>query len=187
NRYLKDVRNYSAAKIALFNGFTNTPGAIGIVAGGKLADVHGRRVVGAVALVVGTVFTVVQFSVGGWPMWVSATVAALIGGAGIPALGVYGAELFPTGNRGRAAGLISMLSLVGSSIGLVAAGWAVDRLFGYGAVMAVLAAGPLVVAALVVAFYPEAAHHGLEWLNPEDRADGLAVPSARPAEPAAHG
>ncbi len=186
NRYLQDVRHYSAAKIALFNGVTNTPGAIGIVAGGKLADVRGRRVVGAVALFVGTVFTVVQFSVGGWPMWLSSTIAAVIGGAGIPALGVYGAELFPTGNRGRAAGLISMLSLVGSSIGLVAAGWAVDRVFGYGAVMAVLGTGPLVVAALVVAFYPETAHHELEELNPEDRADGL-LPSTQPAEPASHG
>jgi MFS family permease len=187
NRYLKDVRGYSAAKIALFNGGTTTPGAIGIVAGGKLADVHGRRVVGAVALLVGSVFTVIQFSLGGWPMWLASTISATIGGAGIPALGVYGAELFPTGNRGRAAGLITMLSLVGSSIGLLAAGWAVDQTLGYGRVMGVLAAGPLVVAALVVVFYPETAHHELEDLNPEDRNDGLVEASAQAAEPAGHG
>jgi len=155
------------------------------VAGGKLADVHGRRVVGAVALFAGSVFTVVQFAIGGWPMWLASTIGAVVGGAGIPALGVYGAELFPTGNRGRAAGLISMLSLVGSSIGLVAAGWALDQEFGYGAVMGVLAGGPLIVAALVVVFYPETAHHELEDLNPEDRADGL-VPSVQSAEPAGH-
>jgi MFS family permease len=186
NRYLKDVRGYSATKISLFNLVTNTPGGIGIVAGGKLADVHGRRVVGAVALVVGSVFTVVQFAVGGWPMWLASTIGAVVGGAGIPALGVYGAELFPTGNRGRAAGLISMLSLFGSSVGLLAAGWALDQEFGYGAVMGVLAIGPLIVAALVVVLYPETAHHELEDLNPEDRADGLVLPSAQPAEPAGH-
>jgi MFS family permease len=119
-------------------------------------------------------------------MWVASTVGAVVGGAGIPALGVYGAELFPTGNRGRAAGLISVLSLIGSSVGLLAAGWALDQAFGYGAVMGVLAIGPLVVAALVVALYPETAHQELEDLNPEDRGDGLVVPSAQPAEPAGH-
>ena len=39
--------------IALFTLATNTPGGIGIIAGGRLADVHGRRIVGAVALVGG--------------------------------------------------------------------------------------------------------------------------------------
>jgi MFS family permease len=190
NRYLRDVRGYSASKISLFNLVTNTPGAVGVVAGGKLADVHGRRVVGAVALVAGTIFTVVQFSVGGWPMWLASTAGALIGGAGVPALGVYGAELFPTGNRGRANGLISVLSLVGSSAGLLLAGWAIDRAFGYGALMALLAIGPLVVAGLVVLRYPETAHHELEELNPEDLMDGLAgavASSAERAQPAGHG
>ena len=111
--------------------------------------------------------------------------AAVVGGAAIPALGVYGAELFPTGNRGKASGLIAMLSLVGSSIGLLGAGWALDQAFGYGAVMAILAIGPLVVAALVVIIYPETAHHELEDLNPEDRMDGL-VPSEA-SQPAGHG
>jgi MFS family permease len=177
NRYLKDVRGYSAAKISLFTLCTNTPGAVGIVAGGKLADVHGRRRVGALALSAGAIFTVIQFSVGGWPMWMSSTLAAVIGGAGVPALGVYGAELFPTGNRGKASGLISALSLAGSSIGLLAAGWALDRTIGYGTVMAILAIGPVVVAAMVIIFYPETAHHELEDLNPEDRMDGLVDPS----------
>jgi MFS family permease len=112
-------------------------------------------------------------------------VAALVGAAAVPALGVYGAELFPTGNRGKASGLISMLSLVGSSIGLLGAGWALDRAIGYGAVMAVLAIGPLVVAGLVVLLYPETAHRELEDLNPEDRMDGAA--GSERAEPAGHG
>ncbi len=185
NRYLKEVRNFSATKISVFTLCTNTPGAVGIVAGGKLADVHGRRLVGGVALATGAVFTVIQFTVGGWPMWVSSTIAALVGGAAVPALGVYGAELFPTGNRGRASGLISMLSLIGSSIGLLFAGWALDRALGYGAVMAILAIGPLVVAGLVVVLYPETAHHELEDLNPEDRMDGIA--GSERAEPASHG
>ena len=78
-----------------------------------------------------------------------------------------------------------MLSLIGSSIGLLGAGWALDRAFGYGSVMAILAIGPLVVAGLIVALYPETAHHELEDLNPEDRMDGLA--GSERAEPASHG
>jgi MFS family permease len=169
NRYLTDVRHYSAFKISLFSIFTNTPGGIGVVAGGKLADTRGRKRVGAVAVLVGAVLTVVQFSVGGWPMWMASTFGAIIGGAAVPALGVYGAELFPTGNRGKASGLISALSLIGSSAGLLVVGWLLDQAVGYGPVMALMAIGPAIVAGLVIALYPETAHHELEDMNPEDR------------------
>jgi hypothetical protein len=39
----------------------------------------------------------------------------------------------------------------------------------YGSVMALLAVGPLVTAALLVTAYPETARVELEDLNPEDR------------------
>jgi MFS family permease len=168
NRYLKDVRNYSAARITAFTLTTNTPGGVGIIAGGRLADVHGRRIVGAVALAGGTIGTVVMFAVGGWPMWVASAFGAVVGAAAVPALGVYGAELFPTGHRGRASGLISALSLVGSSVGLLLVGFLLDRGWSYGWVMALVGIGPLVVAGLVVLAYPETAHRELEELNPED-------------------
>ena len=79
NRYLKDVRGFSAARISAFTLVTNTPGGIGIIAGGRLADQRGRRVVGAVALVGGTIGTVVMFMVGGWPMWVASMAGAVVG------------------------------------------------------------------------------------------------------------
>ncbi|HEX9258864.1 MAG TPA: MFS transporter, partial [Acidimicrobiales bacterium] len=169
NRYLKDVRGYSAAKISAFVLATNTPGGLGIVAGGRLADVHGRRRVGAVALVCGAVGNVVMFAVGGPPMWVAAALGSVVGGAAVPALGVYGAELFPTGQRGRASGLISALSLIGSSLGLLAVGELVDSGRTYGLAMLLMGLGPIVVAALVLALYPETAHRELDDINPEDR------------------
>jgi MFS family permease len=182
NRYLKDVRNYSAAQISAFTLATNTPGGIGIVVGGHLADVHGRRVVGAVGLFVGAVATVVQFWVGGSAMWLASTVGAVVGAAAVPALGVYGAELFPTGNRGRASGLISALSLIGSSLGLLLVGWLVSRGWDYGPAIGLMATGPVVVALLVLTLYPETAHRELEDLNPEDRAAG-APSGALPGSP----
>ena len=81
NRYLKDVRGYSATLIALFTLVTNTPGAIGIMVGGRLADVRGRRLVGTIALLAVAVGTVVVFSVAGDRLWLAKTVAAIFGGA----------------------------------------------------------------------------------------------------------
>jgi MFS family permease len=139
--------------------------------------------VGAVGSALGAIGIAASFATGGAPMWLVAAAGSIVGGAAVPALGVYGAELFPTGNRGRASGFISVISLVGSSAGLLAAGWLLDRTVGYGAVMAGLAIGPLIVSVLVVALYPETAHAELEDLNPEDRRPAPAAASAESAAP----
>jgi MFS family permease len=169
NRYLKDVRGYSASLIALFTLATNTPGGAGVILGGRLADVHGRRRVAIVAVLGSAAFTVAMFFVAGTPLWLANTGAAILGGAYIPALGVYTSELFPTGRRGVANGLIASASLLGSGVGLLAAGRLLDEGVGYGPVMLLLAVGPLIVAVLVALAYPETAHLTLEQLNPEDR------------------
>jgi MFS family permease len=54
NRFLRDERHYSGGAIALLSLGSGTPGVIGIVAGGRLADVRGRRMVAAVSLTLGT-------------------------------------------------------------------------------------------------------------------------------------
>ena len=90
----------------------------------------------------------------GWPTPARPSSA----GPTCPALGVYTAELFPTGRRGIANGLIAAARLLGSSVGLLVAGRLLDQGVGYGPVMALLAAGPLVVAVLVAVGYPETAH-----------------------------
>jgi len=168
NRYLRDERGFSAARISLFTLATSTPGGIGIVAGGRLADVRGRRLVGAVALAAGAVATAIGFLVGGWPLWAVSVLGSVVGAAAVPSLGVYGAELFPTGLRARAGGLITTATLVGSAIGLITVGVAGDRTGRYGPALAALAVGPLLVAALVLTRYPETAQRELEELNPED-------------------
>jgi MFS family permease len=84
---------------------------------------------------------------------------------------VYGPELFPTSLRAKANGLITLGSVVGSAVGLTLAGRMADRWGSMGPGMAILAAGPLVVALLVVLLYPETAHLELEELNPEDALD----------------
>ena len=60
-------------------------------------------------------------------MWLASTIGAIVGAAAVPALGVYSAELFPTSLRGQANAAITVLALIGSGVGLVAAGAMSDR------------------------------------------------------------
>jgi MFS family permease len=169
NEYLLTERGFSAARMSLFTIATNTPGAIGVVIGGRLADTRGRRGVGAFAMAGGAIATVLMFLAAGWPLWAWSVTGAIIGAAAIPALGVYGPELFPTSMRGTANGVITVLGRVGSVIGLLVAGIVADRFDTLGPAMAVLSVGPLLLAVLVITAYPETAHLELEDINPEDR------------------
>ena len=87
----------------------------------------------------------------------------------VPALAVYGPELFGTHERGRSNGLVVTVGVLGSAVGLVAAGFLSDRLGGeLGPALALLSIGPLTVAGLVRFRYPETAGLELEEINPED-------------------
>ncbi|HEX2046278.1 MAG TPA: MFS transporter [Acidimicrobiales bacterium] len=169
NQYLRTERGFSGGRIGLLSVTIGTPAVIGIVAGGRIADVRGRRLVAAFALVFGTLCTITYFFSSGWEMWVVATLGTVISAAAIPALGVYGPELFPTGLRGRANGLVAVSSLLGSAAGLILCGVLSDSFGRIGPAMSILAAGPLLLAVLVLAAYPETAGKELEDLNPEDR------------------
>ena len=169
NRFLSDERGYSATRISLFILATNTPGGIGVLAGGRLADVYGRRIIGATALIVGLASSALVFTAHGWPIWAWGTAGSIIGAAYVPAMGVYGPELFPTRLRGLANGWITVVAVLGSATGLIVAGILADRFDALGPAMLILLLGPAACAVLIIAAYPETARIELEELNPEDR------------------
>lgn len=171
NTFLADERGFSATRITLFTLLTGTPAGIGVVVGGRLAE-RSRRAVAAFGLVAGTTLVVLAYLAAGWPLWALAIVAGIFSAATVPALSVYGPELFPTALRGRANGVISIVSRAGAVIGLLGAGLLVDRLGSLGRALGVLAAGPLLLGVLVLALYPETAARELEDLNPEDQVPG---------------
>jgi MFS family permease len=166
NEFLRTERGFSGAQITLFVTLTSIPGAIGIVVGGWLAE-RGRRLVGATATFVGVGTTIFMFFSSGVWLYAWSTLGSVVGAAAIPALGVYGAELFPTEARSAANGGISFASRIGSVIGLIAAGYLGDRI-GLPRAFAYLAIGPLLLTILILVAYPETAHRELEDLNPED-------------------
>jgi MFS family permease len=168
NSYLKDIRGYDAGQIAMFTLITATPAGLGLVIGGRIADVRGRRRVIAVAVPIATLLVLGSFTIGGAPMWVAAFGGGFIGGIALPALAVYRAELFPTGNRGLAAGLLTTSALLGGIGGLLLVGHLLDDDWSYGSVIGLVALGQVIVVLVVITRFPETAHRELEDLNPED-------------------
>ena len=178
NRYLDDVRGYSAGGIALFTIATTTPVGLGVLFGGRIADRTGRRRIGALALALGTSAIVCSFGLAGGFMWLAALTGGIVLGATVPALGVYRTELFATGNRSLSSYLLTASALVGGSIGLLTVGWALDNGWSHVRILGLFAIGQLAAATIVLTLFPETAHRELEEINPEDAVD---VPELRDA------
>lgn len=168
NRFLRHERHYSGGAIGILSVGVGTPGAVGVAIGGKLADQRGRRVLAAFSVSVGTALGVVFYFASGVGLWIWGFLATIVSDAAVPALFVFGPELFPTSLRGRANGVINVVSLVGSAVGLAVAGALADQFGRVGPAMAVLAVGPVLLGVLLLVAYPETAGRELEELNPED-------------------
>jgi MFS family permease len=163
NDYLRTEQGFSGVMITLLVLTTSVPAAVGVMAGGRLADTRSRRWTIIAGLLATATFGAVFYSLSGVPMWGSALFASVIGALAIAPLGVLGAELFPTGRRGGARGALNVVAVSGSVTGLLAAGALTDSL-GFGPAFALLAVGPLVAAALALAV-PETSGRTLEQLN----------------------
>jgi predicted MFS family arabinose efflux permease len=167
-RYLRDVREYSAVMITAFTLITGTPASIGLLVGGRVADSRGRRLLSAIAFPLGAIFLTFAFSTSGKPMWLASLTGGICLGLAYPAMAVYRGEMFPTLHRSFASGVIMTASLIGGSIGLIGAGYFLNRDISYGTVMSWLTLGPVIAGILIYTTFPESAHRELEELNPQD-------------------
>ena len=181
NDFLKDERGFSATETTLFTLITSTPAGLGVLVGGYLAETRGRRIVGATGLSLGTLFATAAFFTHGFSLWLLTLLGVIASGVAVPALAVYGPELFGTHDRGRANGLIVTIGVMGSAVGLITVGTISDSLGGeLGPALALLAVGPLIVAGLVLTKFPETAGMELEEINPQDAASGDVAPRISP-------
>ena len=129
-----------------------------------------------------SVLLTAMYLTSGWSMWTFSLSGGMLAGLTIPALRVYGPELFPTSLRAGSGGLLAVAGVLGAATGVLTAGALSDALGGLGRAIAILAIGPLAVAVLVLTRFPETAHRELEELNPEDLAPSR-PPSPRGEHP----
>jgi MFS family permease len=170
NEFLRTERAFSATKISAFSLFTGTIGSLGVMVGGRMADVRGRRKVAAVGVGAGILTTVAVYSTHGWPLWAWGVSDSLLSYGVAPAIGVYGPELFPTSLRSRATGIIGILYAAGGVVGLIATGLLSSAIGTLAPAFIILGLGPAAMVALILVAYPETAGRELEELNPEDAA-----------------
>jgi MFS family permease len=168
NEFLHAERHLSATRISLLEQLSGTIGGLGTLIGGRLADTWGRRPVAAGGIALGVGVTILHYTSSGYGLWAWNTLGSVISYGIGPALGVYGAELFPTSLRARAGGVLTALASAGGIIGLVAAGALASAFGTIAAALALLAAAPLAVVILIVVAYPETAGATLEELNPAE-------------------
>jgi MFS family permease len=169
NRYLTDERGFSSSGIALLRATTNgLPGLAGILLAGRLTETRGRRPVAIVGILVGTVLTMVFFLGSGWILWVSSTLAIVAAASGTLAVGTMDAEMFPTEVRGTSNALLLICYVLGSSVGLVAAGSLSDVLGGLGNAIALLGLAPILAALFLLPRLPESSGRSLDDVSPPE-------------------
>ncbi|MFM7272158.1 MAG: MFS transporter [Actinomycetes bacterium] len=169
NRYLADVRGFSASGIALFRGVTNgIPGLVGILLAGRLAETRGRRPVAIASLLAGTLLSMAFFLSTGPLLWIASTLSIVAAASATLTIGTMDAEMFPTEVRGSSNGLMLVAYVIGSATGLLAAGWLSGPLGGLGRAIALCGIAPLLAAILLVPRLPESAHRDLDEVSPSE-------------------
>jgi MFS family permease len=171
NKYLQDVRHYSGTEIAAWRAVTTgIPGLLGLLAAGHLAEARGRRLVMRVGLVIGIATQIVVYLTPGIWMWLASTASAVAGAAGGVALGTMQVEMFPTEVRGTSNGLIVVMGVLGSAIGLSITGLLSESI-GTGHALALCGTAALFAAMFVVHRLPESAQRRLDDVSPTEGVD----------------
>ncbi|WP_419854278.1 MFS transporter [Candidatus Poriferisodalis sp.] len=178
--YLRDEHGFSAGVVTLFVLSTATPAGLAVYAAGRLADSRGRRIILAIASVLGLGSLVGMFNVTGATLWLLGLVGAMLSAGLLPALGVYRGELFPTAVRARAATLTGAMGVGGAAAGIYFTGQLRTAWGSFGDIIALLWIAPLVAALIAVLWLTERSGQELEELHPADA-------SVDPEGPWSHG
>ncbi len=168
NEFLTDDRGFSAFDVTVFQLLVSIPATISIPVGGYLADVIGRKKVGATAIAIGAVGYAASYQLEGPAMWVAALIGFCSMNAAVPALRGYSTELFPTKARGRVGGMLDVVGVAGSATGLVIVGALAVRWDDLGSGIGAMMFGPLIAVSIILLLYPETANQELEQFNPGD-------------------
>ncbi|MGB2757393.1 MAG: MFS transporter [Acidimicrobiia bacterium] len=165
NQFLKTERHFSGTGISAFRAITNGfPGMIGVLWGGRRAEHSGRESSIVLGTVVGSLATALLFAGPDWLAWPASTVAVICVGLAGTAFGAFSAELSPTRRRGALAGILAVVGVIGSVIGLVLAPRLGHVLGSLGRGLAVLSIVP-VISLIALRFLPETARKTLDEIT----------------------
>jgi len=139
-------------------------GVVGNVHAGRLADRHGRRIVGLVVLGVFPILAWMFFRGPGWILPVTWVLLVLVTMAGNVIVRALATELFPTSQRGTSAGMMSLAETFGAGVGLLALSLLATEP-GELIAMLPLVSSATLLAALVVMFLPETRQRELEAIS----------------------
>ncbi len=167
NNYLKDVHHFSYTTIVLWRmATTSYTGLIGLAMAGTLIERYGRRPTAFVALTVGSIVRFAFYLGGGPVLWLASAIGDMAFACGFLAIGTQNVELFPTEARGTSIGLVNIISVLGSIVGLLAAGIISDHLGGLGHSLAICTIPTLLAALFIVPFLPETRGRDLDEISP---------------------
>ena len=152
---LENDLGWSAAAASLLLAMTSAPGVtIGLLAGGRLSDVVGRKPAEAVSILVGVVGGVAFYFLEDGFLMGLAIFISTVGAFGFaPAFGSHRSELFPTAIRSTAAAWIVNASIAGGLVGFTAGRFVVEA-WGVPTTIAALG-GLLLLASLLIQLLPE--------------------------------
>jgi MFS family permease len=166
NRYLDDQHGFSALEIVVFLAITGLPALPFLVIGGRLADLVGRRPVGAAFLTASSLGYAAFYLSSGFWLWPLALAGNAFGASAGAALAPYGPELFPTRIRSAAQTAVLTAAVTGSILGLVGVGLLASSLK-VGEAIATLLPLPLIAVLIIVTRFPETAGRELEETSAE--------------------
>ena len=168
NEYLSDDLGYSATDVSAFQLIIALPASTAVILAGLAADRMGRRKIGSIGLAIGVIMTAISFQFVGPTLWFAASAGVVFTGAAFPATRGYQTELFPTRARAKVGGLLDVVGVTGSAVGLITMGYLSERWDDLGSAIGVMVFAPILVAVAIATIYPETASTELEKFNPTD-------------------
>jgi len=153
-------------------------GTAGVIIGGRMADLVGRKRTTITAMILGVIGGVAFYTQdSGWLLAPAIFFATMGLGMLTPALAAHRAELFPTRVRATAAGWVTNVAIGGSIAGFVIGALIVDTV-GLSTTITALAGG-LVIAMLLVTRLPET--RGMDLVRPRTGRSGTTRQGSRTA------
>lgn len=169
NRYLQDVRGYSAGDVLALRFFTQgAPALFGVFIGGRMAESKGRKPIAGPATVLMAITTAAFYLTGDAAMWLMSLISSIAGAIAGPAVAAFNTELFPTEVRGRAGAALLGIAVAGSATGLLLSGWLAGPVGSIGTSVALTAVGPLIVGLFLIRRLPEARGRVLDEVSPPE-------------------